>query len=228
MILKDTACSYDMLVIISMMTKLIKDTAAAGPPLMSFVTRLFRNIFLFLCVKIMMVMMMWIGDSNDGNQWLITSSKNIIFMKIGYHRNDSNQHLPHLIVIGVSIILSKFCAPWKVIPSLFLTQCRDITTFTKVILTQCCTTFSESHHILQNTWDLCRNQMYLSKLQNVFVQVIKVFLAPDFRNHIIFCKTLKPNTGKGIFGVPIFVKNAFVKQIFHSNRWTDVEKSRYD
>ena len=56
--MKDTACSYDMLVIISMMTKLIKDTAAAGPPLMSFVTRLFRNIFLFLCVKIMMVMMM--------------------------------------------------------------------------------------------------------------------------------------------------------------------------
>ena len=174
MIMKDTACSYDMLVIISMMTKLIKDTAAAGPPLMSFVTRLFRNIFLFLCVKIMMVMMMWSGDSNDGNQWLITSSKNMIFIEIGYHRNDNNQNLPHLIVIGVSMILSKFCAPWKVIPSLFFDAMQRYHNFHKSNLDPML------HHIFWITSYFAKHLRFVPE-PDVFVQIAKC-ICPSYKS----------------------------------------------
>ena len=117
---------------------------------------------------------MWIGDSNDGNQWLITSSKNMIFIEIGYHRNDNNQNLPHLIVIGVSMILSKFCAPWKVIPSLFFDAMQRYHNFHKSNLDPML------HHIFWITSYFAKHLRFVPE-PDVFVQIAKC-ICPSYKS----------------------------------------------
>ena len=93
---------------------------------------------------------------------------------IGYHRNDSNQHLPRLIVIGVSMILSKFCAPWKVIPSLFFDAMQRYHNFHKSNLDPML------HHIFWITSYFAKHLRFVPE-PDVFVQIAKC-ICPSYKS----------------------------------------------